>query len=173
MAEVKVARDGVVTRDGVRIGRVVKEVKKGMFETMFGASASASGTPEWHAETEGGERLPDRFGYDTRKRAVELLDRVTRPTEIGTPQVESVSWPTFRRFVSAGVNHLGFRLQVSRYADEDHWIIDMLIRPEAFMPTFSNGGGSRVTTAHVLNDSLAELVTAKAVAAGVWPLVEG
>lgn len=170
MAEVKVSRDGVVIRDGVNIGHVVKEMRQGLFAAGFGIRiGTGEGSPWWTPFGADGEQLSD--GYDTRKRAVEVIERVARPTTIGDFQTESgyMSWD--RKFVSASVEHRGFYYGVSRYADEPYWVVDYLSTPTSIMPVFSNGSGSRVTRVNALTEDMAERVTAAAIAAGVWPIV--
>lgn len=166
---IKVSRDGVVTRDGYAIGHVKKEMRQGLFATMLGASYSTEGTPYWVPFGADGTQLAD--GYDTRKRAVEVITRVAKPLTIDGFTVES-GWMSDRKFVSAHVQHKGYSLGVSRYAAEKEWVIDFLMTPTSIMPTFSNGSGTRVTSARVLVDDLAELVTEAAIAAGVWPIAE-
>ncbi len=165
---VKVNREGVVTRDGETIGHVKKEMRQGLFATALGVSyGTGDGTPWWIPFAGDGTQLSD--GYDTRKKAVERIDKHTRPTEISHLEIGS-GWLSDAKFVSASVRHKGFWFSVSRYADEPHWVVDAMATPDSIMPVFSNGGGTRVTSARVLSDEYAVKVTEAATAAGLWPL---
>lgn len=167
MSDVKVSRDGTVTRDGVTIGRVEKVMRQGLFATAFGASYSGGdGTPYWVPFLADGTQL-DETGYDTRKRAVALVEKVSRPTEVSGLKVERSGDVAF---VSAHFVHKGHVMGVSRYAGEASWGIDFYMSPGAFMPAWSNGSGARYLRVRGLNEELAAIVTAAAEAAGVWPI---
>lgn len=169
-AKTTVSRDGVVSRDGAIIGHVKKEMRQGLFATMLGASYSTEGTPYWVPFGGDGTKLAD--GYDTRKRAVQVIERVAKPLTISGFTTES-GWMSDRKFVSASVEEKGFYFGVSRYADESYWVVDYLSTPTSIMPVFSNGSGSRVTRARVLPDDIGAKVTDAAIAAGVWPIKVG
>jgi hypothetical protein len=100
------------------------------------------------------------------------VDRIVKyaaPLTVTDVRVES-GWTG--RYVSAQVAWRGYSFMVSRYAHESAWVVDMLIKPGAFMPTFANGPGSRVTRAYTLLDELADATTNAAITAGVWPMTD-
>lgn len=167
MSNVKVSRDGSVVKDGKTIGRVDKEIRQGMFATLMGAGYSATGTPYWVPFDADGRKLSD--GFDTRKRAVALVEKVALPLTVDEIRVER-GLGTGRDCVTAGVRYLGHYFGVSRYAHEEYWVVDYLVMPGAFMPTFANGTGSRVTRVNALKEPLATAATEAAIAAGVWPM---
>jgi hypothetical protein len=168
----KVTRDGAVMLDGAQIGTVVKEMRQGIFATLMGASYSAAGTPYWVPFDADGTKLSD--GYDTRKRAVSRVEKQAQPMTVEHVKVENY-YGLFsteeRKYVSAWVSYKGFSFGVSRYATEDYWVIDTYYTPDSIMPVFSNGGGTRVTRARVLQGDAEKAATDAAIAAGVWPIL--
>lgn len=164
-----VKRDGSVMVDGQTVGRVEKEMRQGLFTTMMGAGYSSNGTPYWVPFDAEGNKLAD--GYDTRKRAVQVVERVGKPMTVSGFKVER-GWGSDRPFVSAWLEMKGYAFGVSRYASESVWVVDYMSTPTSIMPVFSNGSGSRCTAARTLKDEAAEMVTQAAIAAGVWPLTE-
>lgn len=165
----KVNREGVVSRDGEIIGHVKKEMRQGIFATLLGASYSGTGTPFWIPFAADGTQLSD--GYETRKRAVERIDKHSRPLTIDRFKTERYTFGG-TPFVSAWVSYQGHSFGVSRYANEDAWIVDCYFTPDSMMPVWSNGSGTRVTLAHTLKPEMAEKATEAAIAAGVWPIPE-
>lgn len=166
----KVSRDGAVMQDGKTIGRVEKVMRQGVFATILGASYSGDGTPYWIPYAADGTQL-NEYGYDTRKRAVALVEAHAQPLAVSDVKVES-SFFGGARFVSAWVKFKGYSFGVSRYASESEWVVDCLFTPGTMMPSFSNGTGTRVTRAHVLKPEMAEAATKAATEAGAWPLTE-
>jgi hypothetical protein len=166
----KVSRDGTIMQDGKPIGRVEKVMRQGVFATILGASYSTEGTPYWIPYGADGKAL-NEYGYDTRKRAVALVEAHAQPLAVSDIKVES-SFFGGRPFVSAWVKFQGYSFGVSRYANESQWVVDCLFTPGTMMPTFSNGAGTRFTKARVLKPEMAEAATKAATEAGVWPLPE-
>jgi hypothetical protein len=159
--DVKVTRDGTVTVDGKTVGRVEKRME----QRGFAYTESAV----WYPVNADGVQLGGRFGCDTRKKAADLVARDAQPFKADGFKVER-DFSDSASFVSGWVTYRGHTFGVSRYATEQHWIVDYYAAPGAFCPTFSNGSGSRCTRAQVIGDEYADRVTAAAVAAGVWPM---
>lgn len=172
MSTVKVTRDGSVMVDGAEIGRVEKVMRQGMFATIVGASyAAGEGTPYWIPYAADGKQLSE-YGYDTRKRAVALVEKHAQPLAVSDVRTER-GWGDDRQFVQAAVTWQGYYFGVSRYAHESDWVVDFLCTPESICPVFSNGAGTRYTAAKVLKPEFADAATAAAIAAGVWPIADG
>lgn len=167
-----VKRDGAVVVDGKTIGRVEKEMRQGLFATALGVGYSGAGTPYWVPFDADGNKLHD--GYDTRKRAVSRVESAAQPLKAEKFERKNY-WPLLgggdpRPYVSGWVSMQGHSFGVSRYADEAHWVVDCYFPAGSIMPSWSNGDGSRVTSAHVLKGDAAEAATDAAIAAGVWPI---
>lgn len=167
---VMVKRDGSVVVDGAIVGRVVKEMRQGLFMTMLGAGYSSEGTPFWVPFDAEGNKLAD--GYDTRKRAVSMVEAAARPLTVEKVEIQR-GWSSDAPFVSAWVSQRGYSFGVSRYAGEEAWVVDAMFTPGCSMPAWSNGGGSRYTLAKVLKGEAADAATSAAIAAGAWPILEG
>lgn len=165
--DVKVDREGVVTRGGKTLGHVKKEMRQGIFATALGAGYSAGGTPYWVPFADDGTKLHN--GYDTRKRAVARIAAHAEPLTADGFKVET-GLGTSLRCVSGWVKFKGYALGVSRYAHESQWVVDFLSTPDSIMPQFSNGTGTRCTRAQVLQPDAAKAATDAAIAAGVWPI---
>jgi hypothetical protein len=164
-----VTRDGVVKRGGEVIGRVEKEMRQGAFATMFGAKlGTGEGTPWWIPFDADGKRLSD--GYETRKRAVSMVEKKSQPLAVTDVKVER-NWHDVP-MVTAWVKFQGHSFGVSRYASESAWVVDFYMGPDAIMPAWSNGTGSRCTSARVLKDEMHTAATDAAIAAGLWPIAE-
>lgn len=169
MATIKVNREGIVTSDGTAIGHVVKEQRQGFFfqmATSVGVGYSGAGTPFWIPFSADGTKLHD--GYETRKRAVARIESHAKPLEITGLKIER-SWADVP-FVSGWLTNQGFSYSISRYASESRWIVDALFTPNSMMPVFSNGSGTRFTSAKGLLDEFDDAATKAAIAAGVWPI---
>lgn len=168
---VTVKRDGAVMSDGKVIGRVEKEMRQGLFATALGVGYSGAGTPYWVPFDADGNKLHD--GYDTRKRAVSLVEANAQPLSAKDFKVENYYGLLSRErsaFVSGTVTMAGHYFGVSRYPNEDHWVVDYYVAPGAFCPSWANGSGSRCTSARVLKGDAAQAATDAAIAAGVWPI---
>lgn len=165
----KVSRDGSVSVDGTTVGRVEKVMRTGPFIEGIGVRFGfGDGTPQWVPYAADGTKLTD--GHGTRKAAVERVVSHSAPLAINKVQLET-SWSN-RKFVSAWVTYKGHSFSVSRYASESQWVVDAYFAPGAFMPAWSNGSGTRVTSARVLKDEMHKAATDAAIAAGVWPIAE-
>lgn len=166
--KITVSREGVVTRDGKIIGHVKKEMRQGIFQTILGASASASGTPYWVPFAADGTQL-NEYGYDTRKKAVDMLVKHVEPMTVSGLKIDTYYG---RRFIDATFKFKGHTFGVSHYADESAWVVDFYMSAESFFPAWSNGAGTRVTGAKVLKGDAHEFVTNAAIAAGLWPMTD-
>jgi hypothetical protein len=164
----KVSREGIVTRDGENIGHVEKVMRQGMFATIIGASYSGGGTPYWIPYAADGTQL-NEYGYDTRKRAVQRIEAHATPLTV-TDVRHEYPWGYDAPCVTAAVRFQGHYFGVSRHAHEDVWVVDFYMSPDSICPVWSNGTGTRVTTAHVLKDDMAEAVTKAAEDAELWPI---
>jgi len=165
-AATKVSRDGTVTRDGETIGRVEKVMRQGIFATEFGVSVSGGGTPYWIPFAADGTQLHE-YGYDTRKRAVSLVERNAEPMTVSDIAVVD-GWSG--RYVKLAVSYKGYYFGATRYAHESAWVVDFYCTPASICPVFSNGEGTRYTSAKVLTGEADKAATDAAGAAGVWPL---
>lgn len=165
MSDVKVSRDGVVTRGGAIIGHVKKEMRKGLFGQLLGTDSE--GSPWWIPFSDDGTRLSD--GYDTRKKAVARIEKHARPMTADGFKLE-YGLGSSTRCVTGWVTFRGFAFGVSRYADESVWVVDYYSTPDSIMPVFSNGTGTRATRAQVLKGEAAQAATDAATAAGMWPI---
>lgn len=165
----RVAKDGTVTLDGATIGRVEKETVRGLHETMLGASVSGGGKAVWHAFDATGERLSLSYGYDTRTKAVARIVKASQPLTVTDLRREH-GLGMSGECVTAWVRKQGHTFGVSRYAHEEHWIVDYYSSPDSICPVFANGTGTRFTRARGLQPEIADVVTAAAVEAGVWPI---
>lgn len=169
---VKVSREGIVSSDGTPIGKVVKEMRQGLFmalSTAIGVGYSGAGTPFWIPFDVDGKQLSD--GYDTRKRAVERVSSHAKPLTIDGFKIEQ-GFMGSGYFLSAWVTYQGFSFGVSRYPSESLWTIDCLFTPDSMMPTFSNGSGTRFTRAKGLKEEFDKATTEAAIASGLWPIVD-
>lgn len=169
MADVKVDRDGNVTKGDTVIGRAEKRaLGPGLYETVMGVSATSGGRSQWWAFAADGTQLSD-IGYDTRKKCVERIEKHSRPLAVEDMKVET-GLGTSAECITAGVSWQGNYCSVSRYYPiEDHWVVDMLIVAGAFFPTFANGTGTRHTQARVLRADQAAAADAEAVRLGLIP----
>lgn len=163
-SNVTVKRDGTVTRDGSPIGRVEKVMTESITDAVFGREPSQT---QWQAFTLDGEKIGRT--YDTRKRAGERLECHTRPM-VATDVRRGSDFFSTRPYASAMLTNQGYSYGVTRYADENYWVVDFYYTPDSICPVWANGEGSRVTRAQVLNSELGDFVTDAATAAGVWPL---
>lgn len=169
MATVKVSREGVVLADGKNVGYVKKEMRQGLHATLLGVSYGlGEGTPYWIPFTADGTRLCEE-GYPTRKRAVDRLVKHAQPLRAEDFRVE-YGIGSNSKCVTGWVRWQGFSAGVSRYAGEDYWVVDFLATPDSLMPVFSHGAGSRYTSLRTLKPEMADVATAAATAAGVWPM---
>ena len=150
MRDAKVSKDGTVTVNGTVIGSVTKEELSLTITEQIMRTTSVY----WVPRNTDGETVanPQR----TRKAAVSLLEKVTRPTSVTDIRTET-SWAG-EEFISAVVNYAGNTYCVSRYPFEDNWIVDARFGANGF-PHWSNGAGTRVTAAYALKGELADTVT--------------
>jgi hypothetical protein len=173
MATIKVNREGIVTVDGTPIGKVEKEMRQGLFmqmATATGVGYSGDGTPFWVPFDVDGKKLHD--GYETRKRAVARIESHVKPLAVNSLKIEH-SWIGDMPFVSGWLEYQGYAFGISRYASESQWVVDYLATPDSIMPVFSNGSGSRYTSARGLKEEFDKAATDAAIAAGLWPITEG
>jgi hypothetical protein len=170
--KVTVTRDGAVKRGTDVIGQVRKVMEQGIFSTMLGVSASGGGTPRWYATAADGTDLTPDYGQDTRTKAVRLIEQYTRPPSVDSIRREQ-AWGMgvgpASEFIAAGLTYQGHSMGVSRYPHEPYWIVDSYMPRGAFMPSFSNGSGTRVTRATILKGEGHALVTGAAIEAGFLP----
>lgn len=144
--------------DGVLVGTVEKIVHEGLWATGYGVRA---GGIEWKATAPDGTVFD---GHDKRKDAARMLVLHAQPLTVKSVKVDDWSG---RQFIGATVSWQGHTAMVSRYPDEDVWVVDAYYTPGAFMPRWSNGAGSRYTRAHVLQAEQAAAVDAAVTAAGL------
>lgn len=167
MSDVKVAKDGTVTRDGDVIGKVVKEVPDGLHIRGQGGGlhVSFSQKPLWFAHDKDGTRISED-GCDTRKAAVQAVANHAEPLTVSDVRLERELGGD-RAFIHASVSWQGNHTSVSRYPHERGWVIDMLIVAGSFFPAFSNGSGTRFTKPRFLNGAQHDAANAAAVEAGL------
>ena len=166
----KVLRDGSVLVDGESVGRVEKIMRTGPFVQGDGVRFGfGDGAPQWVPYAADGTRLTD--GHGTRKAAVDRVVSHAEPLTVDKLKLET-SWGSDRKCVSATVRLKGHIFCVTRYATEPAWVVDAYFAPGAFMPAWSNGTGSRYTSARVLKNEMHTAATDAAIAAGLWPIAE-
>lgn len=146
----KVSREGIVTVDGVTIGRVVRTHG----ETVASVLLGTEGPVVWKAVSADGNELTARE-YETRKRAVAVVVEAAQPTTVGKIH-QGTDMMTGRAYLACSLMHKGSYFGLSRYPGESGWVVDYLHPLGQIMPTWSNGEGTRVTAAYVIKD--AELV---------------
>jgi hypothetical protein len=139
------------TDDGYRVlvGGVLRgTVVKTQHETsIYAAIGNRPGPVKWLVrDTNGADVAPMQ---DTRARAVSILIECTDAPKVTNPHIDT--WYS-NQFVSATLHYKGYVLGVSRYPNEDEWIVDFKARPGCLMPEFSNGAGSRCTRALYIKD---------------------
>lgn len=168
MPVVKVTKDGSVTQDGTVIGRVEKrEQPAGPLETAMGFSLT-SGKVLWFGFAADGTQLT-QYGEDTRKAAVRRVELHAQPLAVNDMKLEYGLGSDVQCIV-ASVTWQGHYCGVSRYPHESAWIVDSLFMPGTMMPVFSNGTGTRVTTARALKGEQEAAATAEAVRLGLLPV---
>lgn len=160
MSDVKVSRDGTVTRDGKVIGSVPSRMGHG---SIGAAIMGVENRKQWVPTLPDGTEISGP--QDTRKRAVSILDRYTTPTGVTDIKIGS-DYFTGKPFVSATLTHEGNTMGVSSYAHEVTesgerlWAVDFMWTRTGIMPAWSHGEGDRTVRKQCINSELAAIVTA-------------
>jgi hypothetical protein len=153
-ATVKVQK-GTVYADGTPVGTVEKLTHDGLWSTAYGIR---SGGTEWVGTAPDGTT----FSADTRKDAAAKLSRYAEPLSVTSVKVDHYMG---NALVSASVSWQGNTACVSQYPEETFWVVDAFWACGAYMPTWSNGTGSRCTRVHVLKPEHAQAVDTAVAAA--------
>lgn len=146
---------GTVLADGTAVGTVEKVTHEGLWADSYGIRVNGS---EWVGTAPDGAKFSGR----TRKEVASRLAAHAQPLKVTGVKVEDTFYGCC---ITATVSWQGNTAFVSQHPDEDYWVVDAYFTHGC--PHWSNGTGSRYTTAHALKAEYAAAVDAAVEAASL------